>query len=72
MMIDTSNVIWCSSFVWQEFYIVQSGFSTDDAIEIIDENRGHLFVKEIVSIYDENDESIATIEHEPEQGPSIR
>ncbi len=52
----------------KEFYIVESGFSTDDAIEIIDENRGHIYVKEMLIINDENDESIRTIDQEPEQG----
>ncbi|CAF1036888.1 unnamed protein product [Rotaria sordida] len=51
----------------KEYYIVESGFSTDDAIEIIDENRGLIYVKEIISTDDENDESIVTIDQEPEQ-----
>jgi len=52
----------------KEYYIVESGFSTDDAIEIIDENRGRIYVKEYFSIDDENDESIRTIEQEePDQ-----
>ena len=51
----------------KEYYIVESGFSTDDATEIIDENRGHLYVKEFLPIHDENDESI---DQEPEQGLS--
>jgi hypothetical protein len=31
----------------KEFYIIESGFSTDDAIEIIDAKRGRLYIKEI-------------------------
>lgn len=48
----------------KEYYIVESGFSTDDAIEIIDENRGIIYVKEMLPIEDENE----TFEQEPEQG----
>jgi hypothetical protein len=56
-------------FYWiKEYYIVESGFEIDDAIEIIDENRGRIYVKEYVAIDDENDESITTIDQEPEQG----
>jgi len=51
----------------REYYIVESGFSTDNAVEIIDENRGIIYVKEILSIDDENDESIITVDQEPEQ-----
>ncbi|CAF0791981.1 unnamed protein product [Rotaria sp. Silwood1] len=51
----------------KEYYIVESGFSTDDAIEIVDENRGLIYVKEIIFTDDENDESIVTIDQEPEQ-----
>ncbi|CAF2714785.1 unnamed protein product [Rotaria sp. Silwood2] len=52
----------------KEYYIVESGFSTDDAIEIIDENRGLIYVKEITATDDdENDDSIVTIDQEPEQ-----
>jgi len=49
----------------KEYYIVESGFTTDDAIEIIDENRGLIYVKEILPT---DDESIITIDQEPEQG----
>jgi hypothetical protein len=34
-------------FLIKEFYIVESGYSTDDAIEIIDKKRGRIYVKEI-------------------------
>ncbi len=34
----------------------------------MDENRGHIYVKEFFSNNDENDESIRTIDQEPEQG----
>lgn len=54
--------------LFKEFYIVESGFTTDDAIEINDENRGQIYVKEVFLFDDENDESIRTIDHEPEQG----
>jgi len=40
-------------FSSKEFAIVESGFSIDDAIEIIDVNRGRIYVKEI--------------DHEPQQ-----
>ncbi len=53
------------SFWIKEYYIVESGFTTDDAIEIIDENRGLIYVKEILPT---DDESIITIDQEPEQG----
>ena len=33
----------------KEFYIVNSTDSIDDAIEILDENRGRIYVKEIDS-----------------------
>jgi len=32
----------------KEFYIIESDDLTDDAIEIIDDNRGRIYVKEIV------------------------
>ncbi|CAF1116789.1 unnamed protein product [Adineta steineri] len=48
----------------KEFYIVESGFTTDDAIEIIDENRGPIHVKEL-SIVD--DDSMITFDTESEQ-----
>jgi len=51
----------------KEFYIVEPGFSTVDAIEIVDENRGVVYVKEIDTTDDENDESMATIDPEPHQ-----
>lgn len=56
----------------KEFYIVESGFSTTDAIEINDENRGQIFVKEFIPIDDDNDESIGTIDQESEQGTFTR
>jgi hypothetical protein len=31
----------------KEFYIVEAGFSIDDAVEIIDDKRGRIYVKEI-------------------------
>jgi hypothetical protein len=34
----------------------------------MDENRGHIYVKEVLSIGDENDESIRTVDQESEQG----
>jgi len=34
----------------------------------MDENRGHIYVKEVLSIGDENDESNRTVDQEPEQG----
>jgi hypothetical protein len=34
-------------FFSKEFAIVESGLSIDDAIEIIDVNRGRIYVKEI-------------------------
>ncbi len=34
-------------FLMKEFYIVESGCSIDDAIEIIDDKRGRIYVKEI-------------------------
>ncbi|CAF0760534.1 unnamed protein product [Adineta ricciae] len=48
----------------KEFYIVESGFTTDDAFEIIDENRGQIYVKELPSM---DDDSMMTIDQEPEQ-----
>ncbi|CAF3215070.1 unnamed protein product [Rotaria socialis] len=51
----------------KEYYIVESGFSTDGAVPIIDENRGLIYVKEILSSDDENNESILTMEQESEQ-----
>ncbi len=61
------TAFFCSYWL-KEYYIVESGFSTDDAIEIMDENRGHIYVKEFFPNNDENDESIRTIDQEPEQG----
>lgn len=37
-------------------------------MEIMDENRGQIYVKEMLLMDDENDESIRTIDQEPEQG----
>lgn len=54
--------------MFKEYYIVESGFSTDDAIEIVDENRGIIYVKEMLPMEDENEDINRTFEHEPEQG----
>ena len=56
---------WLVSVDVKEFYIVESGFTTDDAFEIIDENRGQIYVKELPSM---DDDSMMTIDQEPEQG----
>lgn len=37
-------------------------------MEIVDENRGHIYVKEMLLSEDENDESIITVDQETEQG----
>ncbi|UJR26379.1 hypothetical protein I4U23_007711 [Adineta vaga] len=49
----------------KEFYIIEPGFSIDDTIEIIDENRGQIFVRELISVDD--DDSMVTIDQEPDQ-----
>lgn len=51
----------------KEYYIVEPGFSTDDAIEIVDENRGVIYVKEMLPVEDEIDDINRTFEQEPEQ-----
>lgn len=60
--------IYCCVDLFKEYYIVESGFSTDGAIEINDDMRGPIYIKELTSSENENDELSVTGEQEPELG----